>query len=207
MRDLKRHNQYSANSFREIYSLTTIGYGGTKPQNISVLNNQNGGKAYLLQSLPPTIEPRSLHFPREDVFRKSFNSKSLKVQFFRLHKIFLSQKGGHIPLETLRIARDNVLNHVLSSMLEQVWGWRSVSQEQYRIESSRLPHSQRIWLCEQYKGARHEESDWLQEICGSIATWIARTYFEVIPEPLTLGAAEQQFLKDWCAEQAEVLRA
>jgi CRISPR-associated protein Csy1 len=36
-----------------ILNLTKIGYGGTKPQNISVLNNQNGGIAYLLSSMPP----------------------------------------------------------------------------------------------------------------------------------------------------------
>jgi CRISPR-associated protein Csy1 len=35
-----------------IWNLTEIGYGGAKPLNISVLNNQNGGIAYLLSSMP-----------------------------------------------------------------------------------------------------------------------------------------------------------
>jgi len=39
--------------YKELFELTVIGYGGTKPQNISVLNNRYGGKAYLLSSLPP----------------------------------------------------------------------------------------------------------------------------------------------------------
>jgi hypothetical protein len=41
-----------------IWNLTAIGYGGTKPQNISVLNNQNGGIAYLLSSMPPILQKR-----------------------------------------------------------------------------------------------------------------------------------------------------
>lgn len=44
LRDLKRKGEYSEVGFKEIYGLTTIGFGGTKPQNISVLNNQNAGK-------------------------------------------------------------------------------------------------------------------------------------------------------------------
>jgi CRISPR-associated protein Csy1 len=66
-RDKKKANEYHY-AFREIYDLTTIGYGGTKPQNISVLNNQNGGKAHLLMSVPPTIKNRHTHFPKVDFF-------------------------------------------------------------------------------------------------------------------------------------------
>jgi len=38
LRDKKRKNEFSEQGYCEIYGLTTIGYGGTKPQNISVLN-------------------------------------------------------------------------------------------------------------------------------------------------------------------------
>ncbi|MBK2124879.1 type I-F CRISPR-associated protein Csy1, partial [Fangia hongkongensis] len=48
LRAKKYNNEYSEQGYSEIYNLTTIGYGGTKPQNISVLNNQHGGKAHLL---------------------------------------------------------------------------------------------------------------------------------------------------------------
>jgi CRISPR-associated protein Csy1 len=42
--------------------LTAIGYGGTKPQNISVINNQNSGFSYLLPSMPPILTKRKTQF-------------------------------------------------------------------------------------------------------------------------------------------------
>lgn len=40
-------------SFRTIDGITIIRFGGSKPQNISVFNNDNAGKACLLLSVPP----------------------------------------------------------------------------------------------------------------------------------------------------------
>ncbi|WP_158006880.1 type I-F CRISPR-associated protein Csy1 [Piscirickettsia litoralis] len=51
-----RDSEYSSEGFADIYNLAVIGYGGTKPQNISVLNSKNGGKAYLLPSIPPSMK-------------------------------------------------------------------------------------------------------------------------------------------------------
>ena len=73
IRDLKKENKFCEHGYREIRKLTTIGYGGTKPQNISVLNNQNGGKAHLLLSIPPKIKVRDTRFPLKNVFDESLN--------------------------------------------------------------------------------------------------------------------------------------
>ena len=58
LREIKRKNEFSVQGYSELYNLTTIGYGGTKPQNISVLNNKNGGKVHLLISTPPALKKR-----------------------------------------------------------------------------------------------------------------------------------------------------
>src|SRR5690606_1773959 len=42
----EKNNEISKGGYKQLVNITTIGYGGTKPQNISVLNNQNGGKAH-----------------------------------------------------------------------------------------------------------------------------------------------------------------
>ena len=52
-KDKYKSNKLNTESFRTIYGITVIRFGGSKPQNISVLNNDNAGKACLLLSVPP----------------------------------------------------------------------------------------------------------------------------------------------------------
>ncbi|MCB1614391.1 MAG: hypothetical protein KDI30_00110, partial [Pseudomonadales bacterium] len=42
-RELRKQNQFSEQGYSEIYDITTIGYGGMNPQNISLLNTKNRG--------------------------------------------------------------------------------------------------------------------------------------------------------------------
>lgn len=46
-------DQFYEAGFYSYPNLVLSKFGGTKPQNISLLNSQRGGKAYLLSSLPP----------------------------------------------------------------------------------------------------------------------------------------------------------
>ena len=52
-REARKNNKYHQDGYSEVFNISVIGFGGTKPQNISVLNNQNGGTSYLLLSVPP----------------------------------------------------------------------------------------------------------------------------------------------------------
>jgi len=115
LRDLKRKNEFSEQGFSEVYNLTTIGYGGTKPQNISVLNSQNGGKAHLLQSLPPQIEPRDTHFPKTNFFSESVRYYEHRNSFQSLHKI-LKTNYNNI---NIRKGRDYRLQEIIDRVIER----------------------------------------------------------------------------------------
>lgn len=52
-RDARRKEKYWHQSTRDYPSLAIQTFGGTKPQNISLLNSQRGGRAYLLSAQPP----------------------------------------------------------------------------------------------------------------------------------------------------------
>ncbi|MCK4492677.1 MAG: hypothetical protein KAU26_01360, partial [Methylococcales bacterium] len=86
-RDAKKKNNYNEKGFDEIYDLTAIGYGGTKPQNISVLNSQNGGVSYLLSSMPPTLIPQKIRLPKTDFFNNSLYYKNYSSSFESLDKL------------------------------------------------------------------------------------------------------------------------
>jgi len=130
LRDLKRKNEFSEQGFPELYGLSTIGYGGTKPQNISVLNNQNGGKAHLLLSAPPALNKQKIHFPKQNFFGESFRYYECREVFDALHKLFKTDYNN----KNIREGRDYRVQELVDRMIDRMWVVRLVSAEHYRPE-------------------------------------------------------------------------
>ncbi|WP_127958201.1 type I-F CRISPR-associated protein Csy1 [Serratia microhaemolytica] len=53
-REARRKGEFSATAVVEFPNLAEQHFGGTKPQNVSLLNSKRGGRAYLLSALPPS---------------------------------------------------------------------------------------------------------------------------------------------------------
>ncbi len=171
-REKKRNNTYSIRGFSELYNLTTIGYGGTKPQNISVLNNRNAGKAHLLISMPPTLKKRDTHFPKQNFFRESFQYFEYRDVFYALHKLFKTDYNN----VRIREGRDYRLQDLMDRIVSKMWAVRAVSAEQYQSKHSQLKRHQEIWLCEEFLETREQEDVWLEKLCLEIARWVIHTY-------------------------------
>lgn len=77
-RECRRQRRYHADGYREILGVTAMGFGGSKPQNVSVLNSQNAGEAYLLASLPPKLISKHLRCPKYDFFSESVTPNQTK---------------------------------------------------------------------------------------------------------------------------------
>jgi CRISPR-associated protein Csy1 len=188
-RELKRKNEFSEHGFSEIYNLTTIGYGGTKPQNISVLNNQNGGKAHLLSSLPPQLDKRSIHFPRSNFFNESFRAHEYRDVFQALHRLFLIDYKNNL---SIRNSRDARIQELLDRIIDKMWAIRSVSVQQYNSDSSSLESYQKTWLHNDDASQRQETDDWLDELVNDIASWMGRTYKKVIGKKAVMFGEEER---------------
>lgn len=202
-RDKKRKNEFSEQGFSEIYGLTTIGYGGTKPQNISVLNNQNGGKAHLLSSLPPSIEKRSIHFPRSDFFTESFKKYEYADNFKALHKLFQTDYNNI----KLRDARDHNLQQIINLLIEKMWAVRAVSQAQYHGETSSLSSVQLTWLHDDFADEREKSAQWLNLLITEISTWLTRSYEKVLDKKaIKLGDAERLHFAEVIERNREFLK-
>lgn len=209
-RELKKKGEFSDQGFSEIYGLTTIGYGGTKPQNISVLNNQNGGKAYLLASVPPNLALRDVRFPKNNFFAESLNHYHFKELFEYLHKVMSIPLGGDISRQKLLTARDNSIKALVLKVMDVVYTLRSVSVEQYR-EGSGLPVAQVVWLCAEKAEEREANDAWLAEIIHDCTHWLDRTYAKVLGDKkVMLGDDEFSAIKNliemWVTENKEFLR-
>jgi len=206
LRELKRNNQHSEEGFSEIYDITTIGYGGTKPQNISVLNNQFGGKARLLLSAPPHLWKRDIKFPTKDFFINSIRFYDIQESLQKLHGIFKTGLDSAIPLRNLESGRDHRIEEVLDQVIERMSAVRSVASTQYRAESSSLPLYQKIWLCDEYRQERQEQDEWLDNLCEEISRWIFTAYKKVIKKHVALGQAERIYIKEIIKTYREALR-
>jgi CRISPR-associated protein Csy1 len=203
LRDKKRKNEFSEQGYSEIYDLTTIGYGGTKPQNISVLNNQNGGKAHLLSSVPPSIEKRHIHFPKSDFFVESFKKYDYADTFKALHKLFQADYNNI----NIRNARDNYLQEIMDLLIEKMWAVRAVSSTQYHQEYSTLVSHQRTWLCSEHTKKREESAQWLDTLVDEVSRWISRSYEKVVgKKAIKLGEEERLLFVSIVEQNREFLK-
>ncbi|OAI20542.1 hypothetical protein A1359_20885 [Methylomonas lenta] len=172
-REAKKNCQHFNGELAEIYSLTVIGFGGTKPQNISVLNNQNGGTAYLLESLPPILKKRSINPPKSNFFSNSLRLKDFQEDFDQLHKQ-LSSDTNNIHV---RNKRDWLIKNIIYQVADKLWqirfldaGWSTSDNYQ------NLPPQQKTWLDQQYKDTRQQRTDWQDDIKTALARWLFNSY-------------------------------
>lgn len=201
-RDCKKNNLFHQ-GYREIYDLTTIGYGGTKPQNISVLNNQNGGKAHLLMSMPPKLKRRDIHFPSVNFFTQSVRYSACAQQFRALHALYSKDHNNmHV-----RAQRDNYYESIIHYIIDIMWLVRGVEEEQYTSETSHLSKAQTTWLCKEGRAQRETTDDWLDEICRDISQFLFHGYDKVLgKKAIKLGKAEYQHMQDRVLAMKEALR-
>ena len=203
LREKKRYKAYDEREFVELYNLATIGYGGTKPQNISVLNNQNGGKAHLFMSMPPTLQKRDIRFPNKNFFRESFRDYEYQEVFAALHKLFKTDYNNM----RIREGRDYRLQDLMDRIIDKMWAVRAVSAEQYQAKHSQLKFHQQIWLCEEFQQAREEENEWLKKLCREIASWILLTYEKLLgKQAYKLGEDVRQHAHKIVTNNREALR-
>ncbi|MFI3158263.1 MAG: type I-F CRISPR-associated protein Csy1 [Methylococcaceae bacterium] len=197
-----RHQVHNENGFDELYNLAVIGFGGTKPQNISVLNSQNGGTAYLLPSLPPQLEIRAVQPPKTSFFKDSLYYKHHQDSFKALHRL-MSTKHKNVNIAE---GIDNLIGFIAEQVIEKVWQIRQLNAGWSKTTT--LPLAQKIWLDAAFLEQRESQDDWLDEIVLSLTDWFSYAYEKIIGKDKTifLGDDELAHIRKRLAEMQEDLR-
>lgn len=184
----RKKNKHDTEGYADIFDLTVTAYGGTQPQNVSVLNSQNAGRAYLLSSCPPTLEKRAIRLPKTDFFAQCLYRKNYQESFAQLHK-FMQLDINNIDIRT---AIHNIIGFVIDQVLLQAFKIRETYPETWSDQDYYLglPKLQRIWLDQQYQNERENDAEWRDEISQNIARWILRSYEKAINDSYTLGTGE-----------------
>jgi len=163
--------------YSDIYGLAAIGFGGTKPQNISVLNSKNGGVANLLSSMPPILDKKHISSPKSDFFSCSVHTYFLKKDFQLLHKQLSNDtKNIHIKREIQWL-----IKHIIYQVVDQSWKIRSLDAGWSLAERCQsLPHYQKIWLDQNYQIERSSDTKWLDKVKLEIARWFIQSYKKLL---------------------------
>lgn len=186
----KANGKYHPADFSDIYQLTKIGFGGDNKQNVSVLNNQNGGTAYLLPSIPPELSKRTIQPPRTSFFSDSLWINSFKDDFHKLHdQLTVDANTIHI-----RTRRDWIIRSIVYQVADQLWkirhldpGWSGSDNYQ------RLPLHQKIWLDQLYKESREDDLHWFDTVQNELARWFQKAYSKLLGKK-ALALGDEQLL-------------
>ncbi|VEJ56868.1 type I-F CRISPR-associated protein Csy1 [Pragia fontium] len=204
VRECKKSNHFHPTGYQEIFGLTTIGFGGTKPQNISVLNNQNAGKAHLLASIPPDLKPRDIRLPKTDFFKESFTAWQSKEVLESLHRLFITDYNNiHI-----REGRDYRIQQYVDLVIEKMWQVRLFLAEYQGELPDELLQEQKIWLYPEFEQQREQEDEWLDKITRQIARSLILHYSrsKVIANPVLLADQELLAIEKVVSSNKENLR-
>lgn len=187
-KDRRKKNELDEVGYADIYDLTVTAYGGTQPQNVSVLNSQNAGRAYLLSSAPPQFEKRTIRLPKTDFFAQSLYRKNFQDSFLQLHKL-MQLDVNNIDIRT---AIRNIIQFVIDQVMFQAFKIRQSYAEGWSNEDyyASLPKLQCVWLDHFYENEREQDDEWRNELSREIARWILRSYEKSIEGSFTLGTGE-----------------
>ena len=190
-REARKHQHYHAQGFNDILDLTVTVYGGSKPQNISVLNNQNSGRSYLLPCKPPKLDQRATRLPSRDFFKQTLFVRDFDVYFKSLFELMaLDINNMHI-----RAGIRKVLHKIVDEVMYRAFcvrefagGWSQT--EHYQA----LPKAQQLWLDAALLEKRLEDDEWQEVIAKALRQWLAGE-IEYRQNHIKLGDAEQLFLQ------------
>ena len=184
----KKSESYGSDH-RRIYNLVQIKFGGTKPQNISYRNNRQGGRGYMLPSLPPVLEKRTIIYPRKDFFKETLRLRDFVGPFQRLHKRYADRRNNQEIRQVVRGLEWQIMEMVLQRVyvLRETHGW---------TENRNLSKAQLIWLDDKYIDARCNDEEWQKQLAIEFADWMMAAYEKIIRRgKIELGDGELTALR------------
>ena len=171
-RDAKKKGLFHEQGFADMPGLLTVHFGGTKPQNISKLNSNNGGEAWLMPCIPPELQQHYLHLPKTDFFRWLRLDGELKEILSALHKLLLTDYNVVEIRHNRRRRVEQCFDWVMLRAMrlqQQPAGWADA-------EGFELPLVQKLWLDAAYQTQQQQHETWRQEIARSISEWMVHRY-------------------------------
>ena len=198
-REARRREEYANQEDVRYPDLAVQSFGGTKPQNISQLNSQRGGKAYLVSCGPPdwqrqTTPPLNI----TSIFSQRFERRLYREHIQPLRD-FLQRVADRPNNDRIKKQRAQRLDAIVDEILNRAAfiqqlppGWsadpdcRLSSVECYWLDPERVKTD------EEFR-AQRDATDWPAEVAQHFAIWLSH---KLESDTLAFGAVEQRELRD-----------
>lgn len=187
-------------SYEQLTNLTKIGFGGSKPQNISSINNQEHGVFFLLPSLPPQLPQKHLRLPTEDFFKQSifFKNPLFMYEFEALERWLNSSLNNQMSRQSIRYHIDNLIDRIL--LMAQPYqaleaGWTEAK--------TGLPIYQKIWLDRAFEMQHQNQDEWRDKLADRITLWMIDSW-ERVSHRKRFGDNEIEEIKHMILSQKEL---
>lgn len=192
--------------FQEIYNLTSMGYGGTNAQNVSVLNNQNRGTSFLISSMPPILEKRQTQPPKTDFFDNCLWAGLFKRDFKQFHEVLSWRKNN----KEIRDMRDDIVLNSITRLKRLIENIREINVGWSDSETyNGLELWQKIWLDNKYAEVREDKEqnqDYLKEAQSHFSSWFIGNYKHTTKDNKLLGDDDIEQIKKILNEEQELLQ-
>ena len=191
-RKARREENYHPHGYRDYPNLAVQNFGGTKPQNISQLNSERRGMAYLLPSLPPSWHSSAVRPPLgvDTIFPKIFAGKAKRL--INELKNFLIKVQDLESNAEIRQRRAELVSEIIDRLLQYSSEIQGLPPGWTQNPECRLNHAQAFWLdperADEVWQQQRETTDWESRICHEFANWLNAT---LQTDHLRFGDAER----------------
>jgi len=180
-RDARKKGQFYAHGFREYPDLTVQKFGGTKPQNISQLNSERRGEAYLLPSLPPHWQSAKVKPPlhTDSVFSRVFGFRKEVRRLTQSLCSFLDKVQDYNNV-LVREKRAEMVSRIIDELIQYAAQVHELKPGWSQTEDCRLNEEEQLWLdsgraqLDQDFRARYEGGAWRTAVSERFARWLNR---------------------------------
>ncbi|WP_114800711.1 type I-F CRISPR-associated protein Csy1 [Moraxella canis] len=204
-------NRFKPNAVHTPYvsipNLATVQLGGSKPQNISQLMSRQGGRNYLLPSLPPKIS-QGREFALSKFCENFFDSKALRHSTQDDFEYVIQVVKDTRNIVTVRDKRKDAIDrmlHTIFAIAHQLQNKPAGWSKEYA-----LPLAQKIWL-DPYRGdldgeaefaSEKAKNDWQKMILEDFASWFNQSLRTALKE-LKFEFADAEY-SEWQREIEEM---
>lgn len=172
-RENRKKESVTQQRYTSINNLAIKKQGGTQPQNISLLNSKQGGKHYLLPSLPPIFSS-----PYTSTTNTIFNNDlywQCKPLFQDLFEVVLAEKNIYPERDKRKEAINQIVEVVLS--IAELYQQRDAG---WSKDYQHFNQDQKYWLDpkradlegeENFK-EKFEKENWQNQVAKQFAGWV-----------------------------------
>ena len=185
--------------YQQIPNLTKIGYGGSKPQNISSINNREHGVYFSLSSLPPELSERHLRLPTTDFFKQCLNPYHyrFKLEFEALEKRWKSASHNIKTRDSIKYHVNSIIDRILF-----IAGYYQALPSGWSSTSNDLPAYQKIWLDSAFAELKNDDQ-WRNELVQYLSKWVLESW-EAVSGKKHFGDEALNDLKSLILSQKEI---